>query len=365
MYLIKFQLHIDESPKIDGLDPTDRTTSWMEILPDCWHLLGLSLPGTHNSLTWDVNNSCNNILTRTCCNCQDMVIKQQLASGIRVFDIRPAYDKTYFKDIRLWHGDFALYVNLVYVFKILSNFLLRNKSETVILMFKCWWDDVADDSYCGEKFVDTFLQNIQDVGKQHFYPSWPRSENSPRLGEVTLGEVRGKIVLFNQNFRSKQDRIPSISTDGQTYFDKWTIDDWDKYYASLSNSNFEAKKFMYSKGGAACPDETTTFYVTWFNANNCKSNAFHGPGYISEYVNYELLHLIRCSRTKPVTDITDAFQAGMFTSGITMMDFPDGDIIKQIVSENFWHLLFLRKETGSDEACKFSVLTPYYRQGCR
>ena len=94
----------------------------MKAIPDCWPLTGLSLPGTHNSATWDKSSLCTILVARPCCLCQDRYLREQLYDGIRVFDIRPAFrSRTHFY---IWHGDIPLMITLDDVLEIFAGFLI-------------------------------------------------------------------------------------------------------------------------------------------------------------------------------------------------------------------------------------------------
>ena len=299
----------------------------MGLIPDCWRLSALSLPGTHNSLTYEMSSFCTSIFAQRCCRCQDTYIKDQLIAGIRVFDIRPAL---YDGKLMLWHGDINLNVELWYVLSWFKMFLRDLPKETVILAFNCYWED-SDNGSCGKKFVDEFLGALSKVGRHNIYPAQGR--NKEIVYAPTLGEVRGKIVLYNRNHRSKQDRIPSLNVNRYEQ-DIWKFDySYDKYYNKLLENIKITKDMIYSEGGARCADQKA-FHFTWLSANNCALPG-NGPGYISSYVNPWIANQLRClMRTHPNPE--KRFERWQ-PSGIIMMDYPDHEIIAQIVIDNFFH----------------------------
>ena len=299
----------------------------MGLIPDCWRLSALSLPGTHNSATYEVSSLCTWILLQRCCRCQDTYIKDQLLAGIRVFDIRPAL---YGSGITLWHGDIDLNVGLWHVLDAFKSFLREHNKETVILLFNCYWED-SDNGSCGKKFVDEFLQVLSKVGRGNIYPAQGR--NTEIVYAPTLGEVRGKIVLYNRDHRSKQDRIPSLNVN-RYELDNWKFDySYDKYYNQLLENIKITKEMIYREGGARCADQQY-FHFTWLSANNCALPG-NGPGYISSYVNPWIANQLRClMRTHPNPE--QRFERWQ-PSGIIMMDYPDHEIIAQIVIDNFFH----------------------------
>ena len=236
---------------------------WMGLIPDCWRLSALSLPGTHNSLTYDKSSFCTSIFGQRCCRCQNTYVKDQLLAGIRVFDIRPAL---WGGAIILWHGPINLNVRLWYVLDVFINFLRDHDDEAIILLFNCYWED-SDDGFCGKEFVDEFLRVLSYVGNGMIYPA--QGQNIDYV--PTIGEVRGKIVLFNRDGRSTQDRIPSLNVNSK-YQDTWTFDySYDEYYNQLLSNIKSTKDEIYNQGGARCANDR--LYFTWLNANNCALNS--------------------------------------------------------------------------------------------
>ena len=298
---------------------------WMGLIPDCWRLSALSLPGTHNSLTYDKSSFCTSIFGQRCCRCQNTYVKDQLLAGIRVFDIRPAL---WGSAIILWHGPINLNVRLWYVLDVFINFLRDHDDEAIILLFNCYWED-SDDGFCGKEFVDEFLRVLSYVGNGMIYPA--QGQNIDYV--PTIGEVRGKIVLFNRDGRSTQDRIPSLNVNSK-YQDTWTFDySYDEYYNQLLSNIKSTKDEIYNQGGARCANPKT-LHFTWLNANNCALPG-NGPGYISSYVNPWIANQLRClMRTHPNPE--QRFERWQ-PSGIIMMDYPDHEIIAQIVIDNFFH----------------------------
>merc|ERR1719334_2331010 len=172
----------------------------------------------------------------------------------------------------LWHGNLNLEIDLLYFFNIIKNYLRDHSTETVIVVFNCWWDE-SDWSYCGEQFVKKFNDIIDQVGRPNFYPTLGRDETiaySP-----TLGEVRGKIVLYNrQSRREKQDKIPSLQSNDENRHEL-NKDKFDysimRYNNELISRIIEVKKEIYKQGGAASADKER-FYFTWLSANNCAND---------------------------------------------------------------------------------------------
>ena len=312
---------------------------WMKALPDCWPLTGLSLPGTHNSATWDKSSLCTILVARPCCLCQDRYLREQLEDGIRVFDIRPAFrSRTHFY---IWHGDIPLMITLDDVLEIFAGFLINHPSEAILLMHKCHWDL----EFCGEEFVDFFKEKLVLFDSKYpnlFYPSpygeYPDKElqKSP-----SLGEARGKIVLVNQMYyHSHLASIPSlVNFVGNRIENTWKFDEdkWHEYHEKLWKHILNAKDNITEP---SCGDDN--FWITWLSGNNCHLwPSGSGPGAIAREVNPAILkNLVEYSKDLKYRP-----------SGIIMMDFPTKELINHLISENY--LIMFRNNKDGVENCKF------------
>ncbi|HVG48287.1 MAG TPA: phosphatidylinositol-specific phospholipase C [Rubellimicrobium sp.] len=155
-------------------------TQWMSYVEDSKKLTELSIPGTHDSGS---RNQGNLKLDRL--ETQTRTIRAQLDGGIRFLDIRVGYTETEF---RLYHEDVYLNLNFGQVRDICRDFLKSNPRETIIMSLKK--EDDAPNS--GNKEGITFQARFnQYVGETPTL--WYTRNTIP-----TLGEVRGKIVLFRR-----------------------------------------------------------------------------------------------------------------------------------------------------------------------
>ena len=153
--------------------------SWMKSIPDDFVLSEINLPGTHDSATKKVDFSYFS-------KCQNTTISEQLNMGARFIDIR--VKKTGDKLI-LVHGSAkcrnpASDKELFFLDEVISDcekFLLENPSEAIIFSIK------RDAGATEEETFDVFFQEYLDSS------FWYLENRIP-----TIGEVRGKIVLFNR-----------------------------------------------------------------------------------------------------------------------------------------------------------------------
>ncbi|MER7958497.1 phosphatidylinositol-specific phospholipase C [Streptomyces sp. NPDC096030] len=150
------------------------TQDWMAGHGDPTPLQKLTIPGTHDSGArfggpWS--------------ECQNTTLAQQLASGIRFFDIR----------CRVTGGSFAIhhgpsYQNMMFgdVLIACRDFLAAHPSETVLMRVKQEYSSESDATF-GAVFGD-YLDNR---GWRSLF----------RIGDTvpTLGQARGKVVLIADN----------------------------------------------------------------------------------------------------------------------------------------------------------------------
>ncbi|KAI0532125.1 PLC-like phosphodiesterase [Xylaria digitata] len=176
---------------------------WMAGLPDAIPLAHLNIPGTHDAATWNYTQTTQDELSEaTRCDgttprparvyrCQQRSIAGALEAGIRFFDLRFALDPL---DARLvfWHGP-ALLSAAAGVEDVLFGFydwLDHHPEEMVLLSFQ--YEKGTRANATSDAIVQTKLFNAltSDVAARYV------DQGRGYLG--TLGDVRGKIVLFRR-----------------------------------------------------------------------------------------------------------------------------------------------------------------------
>ena len=153
--------------------------NWMKNIPDDFVLSEINVPGTHDSCTARVDFS---YLSR----CQSLCVTEQLEIGVRFLDIRVKADGD---RLLLVHGMAKCYnprnkKELLYLEDVIAEweaFLRKNPSETIIFSIK------RDAGASAEETFHILYENYLCRGV------WYLENRIP-----TLGEVRGKIVLFNR-----------------------------------------------------------------------------------------------------------------------------------------------------------------------
>ena len=185
-----------------NLDPK----KWMSRIDDNIPLNKLSIPGTHDSLTYDLPYA---VLPDTA-KTQDIGIMPQLNLGCRYLDIRIN------SNLEGRHGFIDCRHGLWDVMKWVKEFLDLNKGETIVMRIK--HDEGGND--------DTFKNNINKLFATYKDLFW---KNDLTNGWPLLKDVRGKVIVLDQ----LDGRFFSGQGYGYNYYDegreKLTIqDDYDK-----------------------------------------------------------------------------------------------------------------------------------------
>lgn len=165
---------------------------WMEQLPDNAKICDLSIPGSHDSFTFDAEISATLTLT------QLMNIAGQWGAGVRMFDLRIDFDEP---DLNMCHGpiDFCTLENAL---KDVDKQLSANKSETAILVLS------RENGDNNEATVEKINSKIRDVFGNRI-ANWKP--------DMTLGDARGKVIIiyrykFDDNDKLKKDALgPCLS----------------------------------------------------------------------------------------------------------------------------------------------------------
>jgi 1-phosphatidylinositol phosphodiesterase len=153
--------------------PNDES-GWMTTLDDASNLAELSIPGTHDSGAMFEP-------APAIAKCQDLTIADQLAAGIRFFDIRCRHYQDAFL---IYHGSIDQNQTFDDVLATMSKFLDAHPGETVIMSIQ----EEASPDQDTRTFEDTFASYVaQDPDRWYLGAPVP-----------ALGDVRGKIALLRR-----------------------------------------------------------------------------------------------------------------------------------------------------------------------
>ena len=159
---------------------------WMSQIKDSTDLRELSIPGTHDScssffniqfyLLWYANYQS---------QCQAWLIEDQLYSGIRYFDLRPAGDGF------IYHGQHQTKYTFKQIFEIFADFLNNHPKEGLIVRIQFQYKN------CGNNVEETkekVIYQILDIYNDYLY----KGNEVP-----TVGQLRKKIYVLLENLEYK------------------------------------------------------------------------------------------------------------------------------------------------------------------
>lgn len=240
-----------------------RQQNWMATLPSRMKLNMVTMPGTHDAAT----SKC---ISQS--KCQSLTIQEQLAAGVRVFDLRPRYTASKESDIQLdnleiYHSITATGVKWKDAMDALIAFLDANPTETVIVK-------MHKEKATGTDYSATWRTSIRTYLQQHKAKLVQQLTTS-----TTLSDCRGKVLVLSQTPYGTENVYYDIVygaligawEDDATfntqinYTNQLKVCDLgitDKYNETNNTNKQAAIKSLLD---AANTDKTTKWFMTWTN----------------------------------------------------------------------------------------------------
>ncbi len=190
------------------------SSRWMASLVDETPMTTVSIPGTHDSCCYDLTGvtaqlwdskwrplfvtaallplggliglTAAEYVVRVLALTQTLSIPQQLAAGVRFFDLRPSFAEG--STLPIYHGIVRTKSTLPDVLNQVTQFLNENPSEYVVLRLKAENDNI-ERSQRKEILAQCLMPYQNHISKQ-------RSSNA-----IAVGSIRGKIVLLTQDIQ--------------------------------------------------------------------------------------------------------------------------------------------------------------------
>ncbi len=295
------------------------SADWMKFIPDEKKLSEFNIAGTHDSTAFMMTNK-----AKKYAQCQEMKIWRQLHAGVRNLDIRLVYDK---KENNLFccHGKGAVQCDCYFepneqtghgertrisYYHVLDNvvrFLTEHPTETIIL---------APKYESGNKHLTIFYMNLIHLMLQAKNPNVIYLEDRV----PTLGEVRGKIVIWDKKGHLKHG-IKILTDISQKYHQgtKWFIHKEfnlknGKTKVKLIKTAFKRAETFHKKKG-----KDNVGFITFTSGFTGLPN-LPQPGKIAEVVNPFLLKY--------------KFVPGCLYGWI-ITDFATKELVQKIVMTNF------------------------------
>ncbi|VVE74520.1 phosphatidylinositol diacylglycerol-lyase [Pandoraea captiosa] len=148
---------------------------WMTALPEDIALNRLTLPGSHDTCAYTVDDA----LVKT----QGASLAVQLARGVRVLDIRCRHEDDVF---HINHQRVALGLTFDDVIVTCAAFFARHPGECIVMSIK----DECGDQHCSRSFAQTFASYVDSYAP---HVRWYLGDRIP-----VLGDVRGRIVVLRR-----------------------------------------------------------------------------------------------------------------------------------------------------------------------
>ena len=161
-------------------------TDWLSMVKDETKVCKLSIPGTHDTMTgMGFYQPVLKFIFNMTAISQVSTLDEQIASGLRFFDIRPVVSTDTIakkKILRLTHGISELDITFEWTIDQLQSYLKAHPSEFFIA--KLQFDNGSED----QKDLFSLLSKVLHLPKYQnlFVENW--------RPDITVGEMRGKIL---------------------------------------------------------------------------------------------------------------------------------------------------------------------------
>lgn len=287
-----------------------RHTSWMAAVQDHVNLSSLSVPGSHDTMTYGMPD---NIWLQ----CQNHNLSTQLRAGLRYFDIR---GRLVNDTIGIYHSIGYTGYTLTDVVQDMFGFLEENPSEAIIMRLKEEGTPVGDARDANRTFEEVFndfrfkKDTAAGFEKHLFQPDAP-AKQSDFL--PTLGAVRGKVLLL-QEFPSENDPYGLVwDSELMELEDFWEIPSADhlgEKWTAIEEALDLARE---------APDDNSALHVSHLSASVgvLPIEAAAGP--------------MTRREIKGMNDRTGEWlEKGEGRTGVVIVDFPGGKLVDAVIARN-------------------------------
>ena len=296
--------------------------NWMSRIPDATPLSQITIPGTHDTGTTNTNDAGGNPQI-SFAQTQKLYIDEQLAVGVRYFDLRLGYDGLATLDPMLFHTSICRnrnnnYLRLSHVMNDFFEFLTTHRTETIIIL-------VSNSGSADNKNITASIEKYltSDSVKNKF---WCGDTIPP------LGAVRGKIVMLR--------RYP---LEGNTLSaEKFGVNltAWGDYDSQFVAAKQAVKIYDKSNVKVWVQDYYSTYATTKIdyvkNTLNQAASVVNAKSYLINYTS--------CSKSNPFSAArsmnSNLYNNSHFTNpskellGIVVMDFMDAVWARRIYEKN-------------------------------
>jgi 1-phosphatidylinositol phosphodiesterase len=163
----------------DSSKPKKYFSQWMKEIPDNIKISELTIPGTHDSCTYQIKGI--GKLISYAARTQSWNLEEQMKAGLRYFDIRL---RSYNNTLHCFHGPIDLIQTFDSILKTASDFINKNKTETLIMQIVSEYDDKGC-SKSMEQMYEEYTKNYKEIIIVFNNATIP-----------TMGELRGKLFFI-------------------------------------------------------------------------------------------------------------------------------------------------------------------------
>ncbi len=307
------------------------TQKWMESVSDGKLISELTIPGTHDSATYNPKDW-SALAPVQATQCQTLSIEDQLKNGVRFLDIRLKNDN----GLRLYHNVVDLKLTFeADILAVCKGFLEANPTETILMSIK----NESEPNKSSTESIAAFFKLLTSTLFDQAYKNIIYNRNELPL----LGGVRGKIVLFRRFAIPEKtsadfcglnitDNFPDDTSSGFTnetinYYVQDAYKSWDEHWTStVPKAKFDnhVKPCLVKAVSDGSP---TTIYLNFLSATGMDAGIIGNttPKYLSDTVNPCVITYLGGSGQ------------GKNRFGIVIIDFPTPDLIKALIKSNGYH----------------------------
>ncbi len=255
--------------------PTNFEPDWMRKLPDNRRISELSIPGTHDTMTFktEVHAGAEWVL------CQAWPLSCQLKMGIRYLDLRCRHINNAFA---MHHGQYYLDSNFDDVLSGIHSFLGSQPKEVILAKIQ--------EEYKPENNTRSFDETLRSYFAK--YPNMVKSYSK----DTKLGDVRGKLVTINKGDFGEN---------------------WNDWYEIGARDESNKKSTVRRGLDAAIKGDRSEMYATF---SSCYSKSPRGnPEYWARCIN---------------PDLEDCICTTNGRLGVVCIDYPGYKIVGDIIRHN-------------------------------
>ena len=208
--------------------------NWMKFLNDSVLITDLSIPGSHNSCSYNTSLSFS--------KCQTRSLEEQLKYGVRYLDLRFVYRNG---TLVMYHGYDNLGMTFEQCLETVKRFLDEHPSETILLRLQ---REKKGGKVTDEMYYDAIVAAFEKTG----LPLIDTTDSAT----AKLGNLRGKaLVIEYNNMKQNARTFPHVS--GYSYWGYFTSADqvkakWEDILKKETN-NIDRQRInrinLYSAGG--------------------------------------------------------------------------------------------------------------------